>query len=481
MNAKKSLLIVFLFLSLSVSAEVEFSGLDITPANNLLFLASTDLPGFGSYETLFLAGLKEKKLKQLTFFPEKISFLKESKQLQIQNRYGVFRSDSRLQNIAPIDLFPSFVKGREIATGKITPIHASPDGKYLVFIRQKSAAYGDLVLYDHIKSIETVVSEKVECSLTDPAALWSPDSKTFAYSTGGNIYYFSIHQYEQKTVMSEEYRKVNEGTIKSAQWGNDSNLYYIAGTLVYRIGSREFFTKSLYSGLLKAGEIAGKIPFPFNPNFDSFLISPDGKKILLNKEGRNLFLYYLNPADFAATGSPTSLPYLFLPRNAVVKQVLWSSGDSVTLLASGIVKGESISSLFRLDVDDEYPPSAFKKLEETGIQSLYLSPGEKTVALLKKDRVLIYDYVSWVKTDEMRFSQPLSAIWRSDSELLIAGKYTIKLYNTSINSSKLIALSQPEEYGYTKDSRFIQVRVDDGNYQREPESAGWESTNTFSV
>ena len=177
MNGKKTLLIaLLLFCSLTAFTEVQFSGLDITPDNHLLFLASADMPEFGTYNTLFLANLKDKRLRQLTFFPEKIAFLKNSKQLQIQNRFGVFRSDSRLENIGPIDLFPAFARGHEIATGKLTPIHSSPDGKYLIFIRPTSAAFGDLILFDHVRSAETVITNHVEFSLSDPTALWSPDS-----------------------------------------------------------------------------------------------------------------------------------------------------------------------------------------------------------------------------------------------------------------------------------------------------------------
>jgi peptidoglycan/xylan/chitin deacetylase (PgdA/CDA1 family) len=478
---KIALLLLFIICSLLTFGEVQFNGLDVSPLDRLIFKATTEAPEFGTYDTLFLASLKDRKLTQLTFFPEKIAFLKESAQLQIQNRFGVFRSDAKLESIAPVDLFPSFVKGHEIGTGKITPIFSSPDGKYLVYSRPTSPAFGDLILYDHAKSKATVIAEKVELSLRDPLVLWSPDSMNFVYSNRGNIYYFSINQYLENRIMAEDFRKVHEGTINSAHWGTGNSLYYIAGTLVYRIGSHEFFTKSLYSGLLQVGEIAGKIPFEFNPNFDRFWISPGGNKILLSKAGRNLFLYYLTTQDFITTGSPTSLPYLYLPRNTIVKRLIWSTGDSVTLLAQSIVKGESKTTLFRLDIDDQRPPSAFRQLPETEVREISLSPDQRSITLIKKDRILIYDYLNWTKVDEIPYVSPISVLWRSEREILIAGTYTIKLYNLNINTSKLIALSQPGDYGYTEDSQYIQTKIQEGVFQKKEEDTGWQSVRDFSI
>lgn len=481
MIRKIAFLVVLSICCFVAFGEVQFEGLDVNPTNYLIFKATTDVPEFGTYDTLFSAALQNRILKQLTFFPETITFLKNTEQLQIQNRFGVFRSNARLENITPIELFPSFVEGHQIGTGKITPIFSSPDGKYLVYSRPTSAAFGDLILYDHTKAKATVIAEKSELKLRDPLVIWSPDSKTFVYSSDGNIFYFSINQYKENRVMAEEFRKVHEGTISSAHWGAGNSLYYIAGTLVYRIGSHEFFTKSLYSGLLQVGEIVGKIPFQFNPNFDRFWISPDGSKILLSKGGRNLFLYYLATEDFTTTGSPTSLPYLYLPRNTTIERLIWSVGDSVTLLAKSIVKGKSETSLFRLDIDDERPPSAFRQLDETDVREISLSPEQKNIALLKDDRILIYDYLEWSKVDGIPYNLPLSVLWKSERELLIAGTYTIRLYNLNINTSKLIALSQPGKYGYTENERYVQTKIQDGIFQIKQTDTGWESTRDFTI
>ena len=167
-------------------------------------------------------------------------------------------------------------------------------------------------------------------------------------------------------------------------------------TLVYRIHASEFFTKTLYAELFKAGKIVGKIPFDFDNNFDRFWISPDGAKILLSKDGRNLFLYYLRAEDFSR-GTVKSLPYLYLPRNTRIEKVIWSQSDTVTLLAASIVRGERQATLYRLRIDEEGPPCAFEQHDQGTFGGMTLSPSEAQLAVLEQDRIVLYDYDAWTK------------------------------------------------------------------------------------
>jgi peptidoglycan/xylan/chitin deacetylase (PgdA/CDA1 family) len=480
MNRKIFLLLIFCLAAHTASGEVTFSGLDLSPDNQLLFKATVDLPGYGSYKTLFLSDLGTKRLQQLTFFPEEITYLSDSRQLQIQNRFGVFRTDNSLANIKPVDLFPSFVNGYEIGTGKITPIQSSPDGRYLVYTRPTSAAYGDLILFDQSASEESVISKKVELSLKEPKTIWSPDSKFLVYSTKGNLYYYSLRQYSENQVLSEDFRKIDKGTVHSAAWGKGNNLYYAVRTLVYRIHSSEFFTKTLYTELFNAGHIVGKIPFEFNNNFDRFWISPDGKKILLSKDSRNLFLYYLNAEDFTR-GVVKSLPYLYLPRNTHIAKVIWSESGIITLMAESIVKGEKKASLYRLSIDEKGPPSAFEQKKENAFTGIVLSPKESRAVLLKQDRILLYDYDSWKKTGEILFSNPIKVLWTSESSLIIAGSSTTCLHDLEKGTSRIISLSQPGETGFSEDYSSIQNQLNSVYYQRNISDTDWETGSGFTI
>jgi hypothetical protein len=97
-----------------VFAEVEFSDLDLSAQSRLLFQARTDVPGQDPYSTLLYADLKSGEIAQLSFFPEDFQLLAETGQLQIQNRFGVFRTGKDLSGLAPIGRFPSFANGRQI-------------------------------------------------------------------------------------------------------------------------------------------------------------------------------------------------------------------------------------------------------------------------------------------------------------------------------------------------------------------------------
>ena len=277
----------------SVFAEIMFSDLKLARQNQLLFKAKAEFPGFGSYDTLFVSDLSKKSITQLTFFPEKVMLLNNKSILQFQNRFGIFRTDSTLKNIQVVKIFPAFMHGYEIESGKISPVKASPDGNYIVYINPTTSAFGNLMLYDFENNKEWLVCKDIELDLYSPPVEWSSDSKYFVYSKEYKIYYYSIEQLRKNRVIAENYRNIAEGTIANIHWDNFGCLYYIYDTLVYRLVGREFFTRALYINFLKLGTIVGRIPFPFEPNFDSFSISPDGKKILLNKGGKNIFLYLL--------------------------------------------------------------------------------------------------------------------------------------------------------------------------------------------
>ncbi len=480
---KRLWLYLFLF-SFLVSAlfsfgEVTFKNLDLTTDDKLIVEAVAESPVFGNYTSLFLSDLKKKSINQITFFPERALFLRDRGVLQIQNRFGVFRSDESLKKIRAVSNFPSFTDGSAVLNGKINPISSSPDGRFLLYYSETSDAFGKLVMYDLRESKEIVISEKVELSLKGPDAIWSPDSKYVVYYKGGNLYYYSVDQYLESRVLAELYRRIGEGRIVNVKWGSENSLYYITGSLVYKLDSRELFTRALYSGFLKIGNITGKIPFRFDPNFDRFWISPDGKKIIFDKGGRNVFLYYLSNKDFLSIGSTQSLPYLYLPRNTEVKKLLWSKDDIITLLTVGIESGKKFVSLFRLDIGERKDDGknrilAFQKTSDLDVTGIELSPDGRKIAILKKDSVLLKDYRKWKNINELKYLDPIHALWVDDYNLLICGRYLTSLYNLKEQSSSLITISQPQVSGFSKESLKPAVKVGEDYYTYDTKKLVWQ-------
>ncbi|MDZ7792661.1 MAG: polysaccharide deacetylase family protein [Spirochaetia bacterium] len=452
----------------------------------MLFSIKADSPAYGSYRTVFSHNLDSGELQQLSFFPERVSYLEKSKQLQIQNRFGIFRSrlggDKGISAPKLVKKFPSFADGEEIYSGKIRQVGSSPDGRYVLFIRPESHAYGKLVLLEVDNGTSHTISDRITVSYEEPNALWAPDSRYFVYEKAAKLYYFSMNQLQRNEIMDEELRLIGDGTLSNVQWTKQNQLYYIDESVLYRIFSAEFFTRSFYSDLLDAGQVVGKIPFDFDFNFDSFYVSPDGAKLLFNKGGRNLILYYLKRDDYLSTGSTVSLPYLYLPRNTRVKRLLWSEDDIITVLTGNIQGGQSNSSLFRLDLDAlkdrETDSLSFEKIDAEQIQDMVLAPGGGHAALIYPDRAEGKASTIAGRTNKQpqADAEPMYANWTAEDELIVSGRKYIKRYRLNEADDKLVTLSQPGSYGYGNDGR-IYTRIA-GEYYGFDRENKWERAET---
>ena len=481
MKRLRLLAILLSLCPLAVSADVLFADPDISPKDTLIFRADADHPGFGPYRTLFWADLGKRSVQQLTFFPEQIALLRGGTVLQIQNRYGVFRSNAGLAGMRAVEQFPSFAGGNVIQSGKVLPMQTSPDGRYLVYQRTRSYAYADLVLNDSVTGTEQLIAEKVELSMSGPPTKWSEDSEYIVYSKAGSIYYYSLAQLKEKRVLSEGFRRIGAGTIANVLWGSGSNLYFLSDTLVYRVDSREFFTRALYAGFLQIGTIVGKIPLSFDPSFDAFWISPDGTEIILAKGGRNVFLYVLQESDYLSTGSSVSLPYLYLPRNAQVARVLWSRDDTVTVLARSIAAGVPSGSIYRLYRPADGQSAAFVKTEDANVVDVVLSPLGTAVAVVGGEGVVVRSYRSWEKRSSFTADRPQHALWVDESRIVVAGASVTEIVNVSSGERGLVALSQPGEYGFSRDYSSVITRVGGASYRTTPGSDRFSPFDSYDV
>jgi peptidoglycan/xylan/chitin deacetylase (PgdA/CDA1 family) len=460
---------------------VSFSGLDLSPADRLLFKASAAFSSAGSFDTLFLADAKTRKVRQLTFYPEDVQLLQDRDILQIQNRFGVFRSGSDFRAIAPIAMFPSFVAGSQVQSGTIPPMQTSPDGRYLLYLKNSSPAYGDLTLLNVASGTQTVISAHVELSLEALPASWSPDSAFIVYTKASNLFYYSLSQLQDNRVLAEGLRNIGPGSLANIRWVGAGNLDYISGGIVYSIDPNELFTRALYTGFLKIGTVAGKIPFQFDSNFDSFWVSPDGKNLLLNKGGRNIFLYYITLDDFHAAGTPLSLPYLSLPRDTTVRKVLWSAGNVVTMLCETRNGGVRGTTIFRLSQDAGGAYGTFVRTEDKDVRDVTLSPDGLRAALMTPDGVTWKDYATW--QDQGRFSHPdpLHVLWLGDEELLVAGSFFIERYSLGAASSTLLALSQPGDYGHAESGNTVLTRLKGRVYGFDEQAGSWKAAPAYGV
>ncbi len=464
-----------------LSAEVRFSDLDLSPTHELLFAATAHVPGSGEYRALFHADLSavpdrspiggvaggdvlsDVAIHAMTHYPEALVYLPALQAIQIQNRFGVFRGDVHTGAFAPVSGFDGFTTGSEVAVGRILPVTASPDGRYLLVVEPTSVAYGDLVLIATDAGSRTAgraperatIATRVELSTEEEPARWSPDSRYFVYGRGGSVYYFSIDQHERGRSLGESFRELGPGSISSVRWSPTGSLYYVSGSLVYEILGPEFFTRSLYAGLLPAGTIIGKLPFPFDPNFDTFHMGPDGTAILLNKGGRNLFLLYLSPDDYVDDGRIVGLPSLLLPRNTRVRDVAWSDAGQITVLTGSLVQGSESSALFRLNVHAGQTDPTFVRTEDQGVRQLRLAPDERLIALLTDDGIRFRDHASWATERTVAVEDPLHAVWIDSRRLLVGSSATIDTVEVDTGQLRFVALSQADDHSIGDDGRIF--------------------------
>lgn len=473
---------MLLIFSIQAGAQIEFTELGMNNDQNLLFTSLSESPGYGTYKTLFVSDIATKKISQLTFFPTEILYLSGTNELQIQNRFGVFRSDASLTKFTPVSLFPSFIHGYEVEKGKIVPVKTSPNGKYLVYHKPVSEAFGKLMIYDMTQQKEFIVSDKIPLSLQNQPVSWAPNSKNLIYSKDSKLYYYSIDQLEKNRVMAETYRNFADGLLSNIQWDMFGNLFLVSDSLVYKIQSTELFTRALYSGFVKLGVIAGKIPFRFESNIDQFWISPDGTKILFKKSQQNIMLLQLKPQDFISEDAVHSLPFLYLPRNTTLKKVVWSLDDKLTLLAEGIAKGKKTYNVFRIQVPKDQEIQGFTQTQDQEVKDIVLSDDGQKALLVRSTGIDIYQYSSWKKEISVPGVNPVHAIWKSSNEIIIAGQKTVELYTISSKTTSLLTVSQPgEKSGFAADNTTILTQIDGKAYATPQTENAWKQQGNFAV
>ena len=460
-----------LSLSLGLSAEVEFLGLDLGSEDILLFSARAGLPNGSSYDSLFAADADSGSIAQLTVYPEHVAFVDGGRRLQVQNRFGLFRTDTRLENLAPVPGYPAFVRGSPVPGSRLLPCSASPDGSWVLSAEPTSSAFSRIVLFDASSGASTTVAERVEYSADRFPARWSPDSRHFVYSKGGELFYYSVEQLQGDRVLGEQYRRVGEGRIASVRWGRDGSLYYLRGSSLYRILPAEFFTQALYRGLAGMGVLTGKTPFPYDENFDDFWVSADGARIILSKGGRSLFLIYLDPDDYGASAQVTAIPHLYLQGNTIIRSLLWPARGPVTVFTGTLIGSERTAGAYRfsapVDAAELDLAPTVASLDVSGALEVVLSPDESKVAVVSAAGVLVRGYADWGLRTEIKASGALHALWIGESRLIVAGTNLIEAVDLAKGTRSLVGVAQAEAYGRGADGAIF-AKAGGVPYRRSP-------------
>ncbi|GHT57081.1 polysaccharide deacetylase [Spirochaetia bacterium] len=439
------LLIIGLILPLCPAfSKVNFGGLDLSDDDRLLFRADSSQDGAAVQSALFVSRLTDLSLQQITAFPEKMELLDNDHLLQVRNAFGTVRISTLGGIPRSVGGMPSFASGfPPAAGGRVEDMASSLDGRWILYVEAVSPAYGNLVLVDTRTGEKRIIAINVERPDRNFPACWSPDSQVFVYSKGGRLYYYAVNPI-QPAPIDERYRLIGDGAINSVAWNRNGDFFYLKNFTVFRVRGAEIFTRALYADFLEIGAVAGKIPFDFDSNFDSFWIAPDSRSILLSKGGRNIFFYPLETDDFTAAFD-SSLPYVILPQACTNINVLWSPGGTITVMASPLKKDGPALLLYRFSTTSGN--ASFVPLASPAGPNGVLSP-DGTRALFWGERgILLYDYLNWQLLQTISNRPAFSCLWISNDEFITGDDQRIE--RIRINGQRnLICLASAAEYGF---------------------------------
>jgi hypothetical protein len=447
---KLSVCVLLGFLTVAaLPAEVVFSGLDLDPQSKLVFSARTVGPT-GDYQVWFRSDLAAGGAPvPLTYYPESAAWLAGIGQLQVQNRFGVWRLDPATGAVASVAV-RTFGVEAGAGEGKALPLAYSPDGHCVLSLAGDGPVEGTLELRDFSAPGISVVTEGIDLTYRALPALWSPDGQFFVYEKKGSLFYYSLRQKKEKRVPEENLRRLGPGLISSVSWGPSGELNYIVDQILYRILPEEFFTRSLYRAQFQTWGVAGKVPFPFSPATDRFWLGPDGKAVLFNLGGRTLFLYPLEYLDFYQGTKLTPLTYLPLPQNLSLKRVLWTKDNKITLLATALRAGREDTQVLRVSA------TAVQALDTgTGtVLDLVLSPDESQTLVVRRDGLSVRDSGSFAEKKAFALDGLVAAYWKDATTVLATGKQATVSINLSDASVRTLLLGGLDAVG-TVDGRLV--------------------------
>ena len=400
-------------------SQVKFENPQINSEGRYLFTVSHQLGGTVSYKTLFMAQAgKADSARILTCFPERMEMLSGGAILQVRNRYGTARysvADSTLSWIKREDSIPADAKA-------MLSQAVSPDGKWACYVKKTDAATGKLYLRNMSTLEEFLLNDKCDFDYDQVPAKWAGDGSVFVYEKAGNIYFGDPKAVQQKVQMEESFRKIGEGSINCVTWASSKYLIYINRDLVYKISSKELYTRGLYSQVVGVGIVIGRLPIPFDGRKDRFWVNSLINQIVTINSNSVISSYKVNGTASSYFTSVYSKPFKDIKGSPVNYDVFFCSDGSQILWVNliGLNDGKLNSTVYRLS-------SELKELNriENATRPL-LSPDGRKIVFASQKGAYIYDLGTWLELGRLGGEKVYSYVWSNPSLLYIGGESTVR-------------------------------------------------------
>ena len=456
-------------------ANIVFGKTDINENDELLFTVSQTASGTANYSSLFYGKIKNGEVplapELITFYPEKMELLEGGRVLQIRNRFGTARYDSKEEKLywhkkvsgIPQSLLPD-------------PVYeVSPDGNWICKIEKTEICLGKLVLENAKTGNTIILAEKALNSYQSIPVKWAPDSSILVYEKNGSLYFCNPSALMRGVEIEEKFRRIGRGTINSVSWGSEKYLAYVDDYLLYRINTNEMYTTGLYAGIIGQGKAIGRLPFQFNPLSDKVFANKDVTSIVTIQNNR--LFSYLTIQSLSCDYMDVIYSRPYTDSSASLKEcfVFWDKDDNPILWQ------EKLPYLGRLEKGSVYRLGAQAKLvlEISDSGRPYLSPDGSRIAFFSENDIYIYDVNTWQCVAELNGERISCLKWIDRANLYVGGEQTLRSWNLLSGNTEIISLSSVQECYFDSSSNSICAGVSGGSYFTfNPSKGTWKQIVT---
>ena len=463
MKSRKIILVMLSILPFFHLSGISFNDLNLSNDDQLLFKAE-----FEDQSALFISMLADMSIQQLTAFPEKLQLIDNGKTILAISRFGAAKIPAAGGLPSPLPGYPSLASKNIPLWGKLQDLEASSDGRWILYVEPTGPAFGNLLLIDASSGVRRIVSERVELPALDFPAKWSPDSRYFIYSKDSRLYYFPIIS-DLSVLVNERFRMIGPGSIASISWSPSGHFHYLTGNTLYRVVNPELFTRTVYGDFLSIGTAAGSVPVDFDSTLDRYWLSPDTKSILINKNGKGLFIFPVGENQNSAAAQ-TVFPYAAIPQGTENINVLWASSGQLAIVFS--VKNKITVTRF------EITGNSIKNLTSENVPSSsagVLSPDGSKAAFWSGNGLELWDFAKWQLIKTLKNEPVFSCVWINNSQLISGSSRFVEMINilNSDSPDRQICLSGADEFGFAAGSRDTsQILARTGNEWFTTDGAG---------
>lgn len=417
-------IVFFVATATQVFSGIRFSDCALSDNGRVSFIMENDHNGKRTALLTHTSSLDTKIL--LTADPSELTMVSRDT-LQVRSSYGTLWCDltTAQHKITQKEIFET----AEDSALFCPPMTVDRTSTYTVFLARDKvlSATASLLLKDLKTNKTYTLDDGALLNDKSPRAIWC-ENGILVYEKAGSIYFANPESLFDGTEIDLDYRKITDGAIESVRAiGND--IIYVSGDTVYKVGSKELYTLSLYGGLAGMGRPLGRLERTFNSARDEFFIDNACENIVI-KSGNTYSLYRPSRGGLALAKQKTLTNDEYLILGSRVFFVTDTLKTNVFLALSVLpfvntAGGEPKTYLYIYDITKDFDLA----LTVEDCTQIFPSPSGAACAIPCGKSLYFYKTSDWKRFDTLTSCRASNATWRNDSSLIIADDNTIFSYS----------------------------------------------------